>query len=201
MDESTANEYFQTLSRCMTTMEVTDGTGAYLTLDEGAAQAVRMVLKVGEHSAKVMLAGNGGSAALVSHTQNDLCKAVGVKSLVFTEQPLLTAFANDEGYGSVFERPMELWAEPDDLLIIVSSSGMSENILRAVQMAKDKGCRVITFSGFKPDNKLRGSGDLNFYVNSDAYGYVETAHGALTHFITDRAKDIIGQSSSARIEG
>jgi len=199
MDESTANEYFQTLSRCMTTMEVTNGTGASLTLDEGAAQAVQMVLEVGEHSAKVMLAGNGGSAALVSHTQNDLCKAVGVKGLVFTEQPLLTAFANDEGYGSVFERPMELWAEPDDLLIIVSSSGMSENILRAAQTAKDKGCRVITFSGFTPDNKLRASGDLNFYVNSDAYGYVETAHGAMTHFITDRAKDIIGQASSARI--
>jgi len=72
--------------------------------------------------------------------------------MVFTEEPVLTARANDHGYGSVFERPIELWAESGDLLVTVSSSGKSENIIRALEMARRKQCNLMTFSGFDPDN-------------------------------------------------
>jgi D-sedoheptulose 7-phosphate isomerase len=147
-----------------------------------------------------MLAGNGGSAALVSHMQNDLCKAIGVRALVFNEQPLLMALANDHGYGCVFERPIELWAEPSDLVVTVSSSGKSENILRAVRASVARGCQVITFSGFSPDNPLRQMGDLNFYVRSDVYGYVETAHAVLTHYMTDQAMSIVKTRLGAVVE-
>lgn len=134
-----------------------------------------------------MLVGNGGSAAIVSHMQNDLCKAVGVRAMVFNEPPLLTALSNDHGYGCVFERPVDLWAESGDLLLAISSSGQSENILRAARSAKARGCQILTLSGFLADNPLRGMGHLNFYAPSQVYGYVELVHSVLAHFLTDCA--------------
>ena len=199
MAQQSVAGYFQTLSKAMMAMEVTDRFGVALSLEQGAEQAIRMILETRSDSQKILLAGNGGSSAIVSHVQNDLCKAVGVRALVFTEQPLLTALANDDGYGSVFEKPITLWAEPSDLVITVSSSGKSENIVRALKAAMDRGCRIITLSGFSPDNPSRQTGDLNFYVGSDVYGYVETAHGALLPFLTDRAKAVTATPSTASI--
>lgn len=187
MLQQKVTDYFGTLSKLLLSMEVTDKLGDSLSLEEGADQAVRMVLDVKSASRKVLLAGNGGSSAIVSHVQNDLCKSVGVRAMTFTEQPLLTALANDDGYGSVFEWPIGLWAEPGDLLVTVSSSGQSENIVRALAAAKKNECRVITFSGFDPDNPSRRTGDLNFYVPSHVYGFVETAHMALAHYLTNMA--------------
>jgi D-sedoheptulose 7-phosphate isomerase len=132
-----------------------------------------------------MLIGNGGSAAIVSHVQNDLCKQAGIRALVFTEPPLLTALGNDCGYDSVFELPVELWASSGDLLIAVSSSGRSENILRAVHAATLQGCQIVTLSGFQADNPLRCMGDVNFYVPAHTYGFVESAHMALAHCLID----------------
>lgn len=197
-DRQKVTDYFHRLSELLLTVEVTDESGARLSLEQGTEKAVLMFLDVKAASRKVMLAGNGGSSAIVSHVQNDLCKAVGVRALVFTEQPLLTALANDDGYGAVFETPIELWAEPDDLLLTVSSSGKSENIVRAQKAASQKGCRIITLSGFNPENPSRRAGDLNFYVPSYVYGYVETAHSALLHFLTDRAKAAEGVEPRVR---
>jgi D-sedoheptulose 7-phosphate isomerase len=190
MSFETVNEYINQLSALLLATEVTDGNNNSMSLEEGADRAVEMILDVKASLNKVILTGNGGSAAVVSHVQNDLCKAVQVPALVFTEQPLLTALANDEGYGSIFETPIELWAQAGDLLVSVSSSGNSENIVRGLKAAKGKGCRIITMSGFSPDNSSRAFGDLNFYVRSDEYGCVETAHACLTHFMTDRARDL-----------
>ena len=199
MGQQTVADYFQTLSESMLTMEVTGRNGRKLSLERGAEQALQMILDTRSNSGKALLVGNGGSSAIVSHVQNDLCKAVGLRALVFTEQPLLTAYANDDGYGSVFEKPLELWADPGDLLFSVSSSGKSENIVRAQQMASLRGCRIITLSGFKPDNPSRQAGDLNFYVRSDVYGFVETTHSALLHFLTDRANATASVSSATQV--
>lgn len=179
--------YFRKLSELLLSLQVTDRHGAAVSLDKGANEAVDMVLRVRSASGKVMLMGNGGSAAIASHMHNDLCKTVGVRALVFHEVPLLTALTNDHGYGCVFERPLALWADPGDLLLAISSSGQSENILRAVRAAAAKECRIITLSGFRADNPLRSMGHLNFYAPSEVYGYVELVHTALSHFLTDCA--------------
>jgi D-sedoheptulose 7-phosphate isomerase len=194
MDQPVISKYLQKLSDLMMTTAATDRSGALLSLDEAADQAVEKILSVGKNSRKIMLVGNGGSSSVVSHVQNDLCKAVGVRAIVFTEQPLLTALGNDLGYGSVYQWPTDLWAEAGDLMIAVSSSGNSENILRAAYSSLEKGCDLITFSGFETDNSLRSLGALNFHVGSHVYGFVETAHAALTHFLTDRAMDILRAS-------
>jgi D-sedoheptulose 7-phosphate isomerase len=187
--------YCQNLHKYLLDTVVTDKHGQVVPLADGAANAVDMILAVGSASGKIMLAGNGGSASTVSHMQADLCKAVGVRAMVFTEQPLLMALANDNGFETVFEWPIGLWVESDDLVVTVSSSGQSENILRGVRKSVERGCRVITLSGFSPDNALRKLGDLNFYVQSDVYGYVEMAHATLTHFMTDQAMGILKERS------
>lgn len=187
MAKQSAAAYFHKLSELLLSLQVTDGDGVVLSLDEGTSKAVDMILSVGSASRKVMLIGNGSSAAIASHMQSDLCKAVGVRAMVFSEIPLLTALSNDHGYGCVFERPIELWANTGDLLLAISSSGQSENILRAVQASVARGCQVITLSGSSADNPLRRMGHLNLYLPSQVYGYVELAHSALAHFLTDCA--------------
>lgn len=199
MDQLSALKYCRLLTDSFETTEVTDRAGAILSLNDGAELAIDMFLEARSAAKKIMLVGNGGSSSVVSHVQNDLCKAVGARAMVFTEQPLLTALANDEGYGSVFEKPIELWADPGDVVVTVSSSGKSENIVRALKAALKMDCRIITLSGFSPQNPSRNSGDLNFYVPSDLYGIVETAHMAIMHFLTDRAMTVTGTESDYHV--
>ncbi len=180
-----ATAYLQDLTRILLGTSVTDARGAELLLDAAIDRASDLVWSRRTGSAKVMLVGNGGSAAIVSHAQNDLCKMIGARAMVFHETSYLTALANDDGYETAFETNVRLWAARGDMLVAVSSSGRSENILRAVRAARDAGCEVATFSGFKPDNPLRGMGDLNFYVKSGEYGFVEVSHMALLHLLTD----------------
>jgi len=184
MRPNTLSGYINGLSDLMLATEVTARDGSPFSLESGAAEAAKLLLNSRSESRKVMLVGNGGSSAIVSHAQNDLAENGKVRAMNFTEHPVLTARANDFGYGSVFERPIELWAEPGDLLITVSSSGKSENIVRALEIAKKIEYRAITFSGFSPTNPSRNLGNVNFYVPSEVYGFVETAHTALLHFLT-----------------
>ena len=95
-------EFFQTLSDLMLSIEVTDANGKALSLAQGGEQASEMLTEVKRSGRKIMLVGNGGSSAIVSHAHNDLCKSVGVRAMVFNEQSLLTAYANDDGYGSIY---------------------------------------------------------------------------------------------------
>ena len=193
-----ASSYFKCLGDLLLSMQVTDGKGIVLPLDEGASKAFEIVLSVQSNSGKVMVIGNGGSAAIASHMQNDLCKAAGMRAMVFDQTPLLTALSNDDGYGCVYERPVELWAEAGDLLVAISSSGKSENILRAVRAAAARECQIITLSGFDSDNPLRRLGDVNFYVSSSEYGYVESAHSVITHFLTDHAMRLQREKEDSR---
>ena len=78
-----------------------------------------------------------------------------------------------------------MFADKGDVLVAISSSGQSENILRGVEAGKEKGCEVLTLSGFAAENPLRGRGSVNFYVSSDAYGHVEVVHHAICHCILD----------------
>lgn len=112
-----------------------------------------------------------------------------MRAICFNDSSLLTCISNDFGYQYVFEKPIEMFAEKGDVLVAISSSGKSENILRGADAAKNKGCHVITMSGFKPDNPLRSRGELNFYVPSDSYGYVEITHLTLCHCVVDTIVD------------
>jgi D-sedoheptulose 7-phosphate isomerase len=184
-------EYLNRLHDALVSTQTSTADGSRLALDEAANRAVDYLRQTHDSEGKIMLVGNGGSAAIASHMQNDLAKAGGLRALVFTEQPLLTAYSNDDGYESAYESSAKLWAEKSDVLIAISSSGSSKNILRTCEVIRSAGGRIITFSGFSQNNPLRSTGDVNFYVDSDSFGTVETAHAALGHFVTDSVAGLI----------
>ena len=136
---------------------------------------------------KVMLIGNGGSAAIASHIAVDLSKNAGIRAMAFNDASALTCLANDYGYEDVFKKQILYHGVHGDVLVAISSSGKSPNILRAAETANNI-MPVFTFSGFEADNPLRQVGDLNFYVPSCSYGLVETAHQLLLHYVVDNAR-------------
>lgn len=157
-----------------------------ITLDRGIDLVIydlkQLILTAGK---RLMVIGNGGSAAIAAHALEDYTNMGGLKTIDFYSPALLTCIANDYGYENVFSRPIEIFAEKNDMLFAISSSGKSPNILKACQTAHEKGCRVYTFSGFEPDNPLRSQGHINFYVPSTHYGFIESAHQILIHCILD----------------
>jgi D-sedoheptulose 7-phosphate isomerase len=179
--------YFSTFAKLFEQVEITARDGRTMAVDDGMDAAIELVLSLKEQQGKAMVIGNGGSAAIASHLHNDLSKAVRIRAMVFNEPPLLTALANDDGYKTVFHTPLTLWADRHDLLIAVSSSGESDSIVDAARLCVERGCRVLTFSGFKPANRLRQLGDVNVYVPSGEYGFVEMAHSVIGHCMTDLA--------------
>ncbi len=180
-------DYFATLARLTLAAEATDGAGNQATLDDVFGAVMARARAAHASGNKVMFIGNGGSAAIASHMAIDYTKNGGIRALAFNDGAALTCLGNDLGYAQVFARQIEMHARSGDLLIAISSSGNSANILAAVEAARGRGCAVVTFSGFRPDNKLRARGDYNLYVASEDYGFVEVAHLALNHAILDLA--------------
>jgi len=125
---------------------------------------------------KILFAGNGGSAAIASHCAVDLTKNAGLRSITFNEVDLITCFANDYGYSEWLAKAVEAYADKGDVLVLISSSGRSSNILRAGEVGKKMGLSVITLSGFDADNPLRETGDINLWVDSQSYNVVEMTH-------------------------
>jgi len=178
-------DYFKNLAKLFSEIQVTDSKGRSVDLTGALEETIKMVLSLRDGNRKVMIIGNGGSAAIASHIAVDLWKNGGIRSTAFNDSSLLTCIGNDFGYPYVFSKPIEMFADKGDVLIAISSSGKSENILNGVKAARSKGCQVITMSGFKTDNPLRKVGELNYYVPSMSYGYVEIAHKTLCHCVVD----------------
>jgi len=178
-------EYFEKLAALFSSVEVTDRHQGRVELSKGLLAATDLIVTQTGLGRKVMFIGNGGSAAIASHQAVDYWKNGGMRAIAFNDSSLLTCIGNDFGYPQVFVKPVEMFADPGDVLVAISSSGRSENILSAVNAARKKECKVITMSGFAADTPLRLRGDLNFYVASDSYGHVEIAHLTLCHCILD----------------
>lgn len=177
--------YFDKLGCLFQEMEATGKNGKAVDISSALKDSVDMVKKAAAKGNKVMFIGNGGSASIASHLAVDLWKNGGIKAVSFNDGAQLTCLGNDYGYEHVFEKPIEFFAERGDVLIAISSSGKSENILRGVKAGLAKKCNVITMSGFAKINPLRKMGQLNFYVPSSSYGFVEITHLALCHSILD----------------
>jgi D-sedoheptulose 7-phosphate isomerase len=133
----------------------------------------------------VFFIGNGGSAGIAMHMTVDFLKNGGMRTHGMHDPAVLTCLANDFGYEHVFSKQLEIVAGRGDLLVAISSSGESENIINAVLVAHEKDCKVLTLSGFQPDNRLRQLGDYNIYVPSMEYGIVESIHNLLLQQIVD----------------
>lgn len=136
----------------------------------------KLVEEKGRVGARFFFAGNGASASIASHAAVDFTKQVGIKAHDFNEPNFITALSNDYGYENWVAMALQLRAAPGDVVVLISSSGKSPNIVHAACEAKRMGLTVVTLSGFGSDNPLRALGDINFWVDSRAYNVVECTH-------------------------
>ena len=180
-----AEKYYNNLFAGLSAVKVTDKHKNGLDFYQGIEAACGLIQSQAESGCKLMFIGNGASAAISSHMAADYLKNGGLNTVTFNNSSLLTCMGNDYGYEHVFEKPIEISAQKGDVLIAISSSGKSENILLAVDAAKNKRCAVLTLSGFDPDNPLSSLGDINFYVPVKSYGIVEIVHHSICHCILD----------------
>lgn len=123
---------------------------------------------------------------MASHVSVDLTKSAGIRSINFNESDLITCFANDYGYEEWIKKSIELYSDPGDNVILISSSGKSRNVINAAELSRKLNLKLITFSGFSSENELRKLGNINFWVDSDEYNVVEMTHHIWLLSIVDR---------------
>ena len=141
------------------------------------AKVADLLKAVQSEEKKALIFGNGGSAAMASHFSVDLTKNAGLRCVNCNEADLITCFANDYGFEHWVEKAVDFYGDKGDLLIVISSSGSSENMLNGVKAARNGNFRaVVTLSGFAENNPLRQLGDINLWINSRAYNFVENIH-------------------------
>ena len=143
---------------------------------EAMVATKKLLLHARDKGNKVLIAGNGGSAAMASHVSVDLTKQAGVRTVNFNEADLITCFANDYGYENWVTKAIEFYGDEGDVAILISSSGKSNNMINAAVQANKMGIQVITLTRFKQDNPLRQFSELDFWVDSIAYNVIENTH-------------------------
>lgn len=177
------------LTEVLSDLKITDERGSILDCQAGFEALLRLTMEAGKKHDNIFLIGNGASASMASHIAADLCKNAHLSTEVFSDSSLLTAVANDVGTDHLFAVPLQRRGKKDDILVAISSSGQSKNILEAVKPARKIGMKIVTFSAMKPDNPLRKLGDLNFYVKAETFGLAESAHAVLLHYWVDMVSD------------
>jgi D-sedoheptulose 7-phosphate isomerase len=175
---------FAELAACIDHCAYTSMDGA-LTPDMAIDRAHEFLRQAKHHGGIVYVIGNGGSAGIASHFSNDLMKSMQVPSQTLYDSNIMTCLANDIGYENVFSYSLQRLLKPHDLLVAISSSGKSPNILNGVYVARARRTPVVTLSGFAEANPLRSLGQLNFWIDRKDYGLVESAHFFLLHTIVD----------------
>ena len=146
------------------------------TLDK-IIQVKNILLAAKKKNLRVFIFGNGGSAAIASHVTVDLTKNIKIKAMNFNESSLITCFSNDYGYEKWIEKSIEFYANKGDVVILISSSGKSKNMLNAcIAARRKKVSKIITFSGNNKNNPLSKLGDINLWVDSNVYNHIENTH-------------------------
>ncbi len=147
---------------------------------------IQLIKQVKKNKKKVIIVGNGGSAAMASHVSVDLTKMCRIRAINFNEADLLTCFSNDYGYENWVQKALSFYADKKDLLICISSSGESKNIVNGAKFAKRIGCKIITLTGFKQTNKVKKIGHVNLWLDSNNYNLIEMTHHVWLLSIVDK---------------
>jgi len=178
-------DYSRTLDQLVRGTLVTDKVGQAVPLEIAISRLGRQMQQRQDGGNRIFFIGNGGSAGIASHLATDFSKNGGMRASALNDGSVLTCLGNDFGYEFVFSKQLEWHARPGDVIVAISSSGRSKNILNGAAVARERDCILYTFSGFDANNPLRCLGDVNFFVASHAYGFVEVAHLALLHGVLD----------------
>lgn len=169
--------------------QVTDALGNRLDTEMSILQMLGLFRDLRRRNGSLYLVGNGGSAAVASHSVTDFLNVGRLRATTIHDASLVTCMANDYGYENAFARILSVLAQPGDALIAISSSGKSSNIRNAVAKVRELGGTVVTLSGFAPDNPLRALGNLNIWLDAHDYGMVEIGHQFVLHNIADRLRN------------
>lgn len=180
MNELYFKEVYDGLQKTIVTLN-----GKEVSLAEGVENWIDLARKVQENGSLMFFCGNGASATMAEHMSHDWFQNGKVNTYTVSETSHITAISNDVSYADVFAYRIERILKESDILVTISSSGNSPNVIRAIEEAKKKGAFVVTVSGKGADNKSRQMGDLCFYVPLDTYGLVESSHAVLLHAVLD----------------
>lgn len=157
----------------------------------------------------VFVAGNGGSAATASHLACDFCKTTlgkqpksvdrRLRSIALSDNvPLMTAYGNDCEYQDIFAEQLRTLARAGDVLIVITASGNSPNVVRALEAAKQIGVKTIGFLGFK-GGKSKDLADHYILAESENYGVIEDAHSVFMHMLTEHLKSVVAEGQAAAV--
>lgn len=151
--------------------------------------AMNLLEEAREKGSNVYVFGNGGSAATASHMENDFNKGVSEKlekkyrfQCINANMATIMAIANDNGYERVFEQQLENKLTEEDVIIAISGSGNSENVVRAVKYAKKKGCKIIGMTGYS-GGELKKLSDISLHVPLDNMQITEDIHIIFNHMM------------------
>lgn len=134
-------------------------------------------LQIKKNKKKIIIFGNGGSAAISSHFSVDMTKNANIRCINFNEPDLITCFSNDFGYDNWLSNSIKFYGDKGDILIAISSSGKSKNIINGCAAAKKKKfSKIITLTGHSINNPVMKKGDINLWINSKAYNLIENIH-------------------------
>ncbi|ACD90926.1 putative phosphoheptose isomerase [Chlorobium limicola DSM 245] len=178
--------YIDALSQSMNDVVFTDIKENEIEQSNGLEILCELSRDVKAKNKTKYLCGNGASASICNHMALDWSKNGSVKTSAFSDSALFTALVNDLGVEEIFSAPLQYYANKGDLLVTISSSGNSVNIINAIKKAREIGMRVITLSGLKMENKSRLLGDINIYVPAKTYGIVESVHAIIMHAWLDK---------------
>ena len=153
--------------------------------DNQLKKTIEIINKTSKKNGKIYIIGNGGSSSIASHVSVDFSKVARIPSVNFNNANLITCFANDYGYENWVTEAIKAYTKKNDMIILISSSGKSKNIINAAKYCKKNSINLITFSGFKKNNPLSRFGNVNFHINSDQYNFVEMSHHIILVFLVD----------------
>jgi D-sedoheptulose 7-phosphate isomerase len=180
--------FISEIGRALENIKVTSG-GVDLVDEEGMARWCEMTRCLRDAGRTMYFIGNGASASMASHMSADACKNGMLRCSCFNEISLLTAISNDVSYEQAFAVPLRRFGNAGDMLVAISSSGNSPNVIAGIAAARDMGMKVVTLSGMSLENRSRQAGDLNFYVPASSYGVVESCHQVILHSWLDQYID------------
>ena len=173
------SNYFSLIKESLDFIDITD-----------LEKVVDLVKTTANSGKKIIIVGNGGSASIASHLTVDFINAANIKAINFNESSTITCFSNDYGYENWVAKALECYADTGDMIILISSSGQSENMLVAANKSKSIGVGIVTLTGFSANNPLRKLGDINLWIDSRAYNIVEMTHHIWLLAIVDYIIDL-----------
>ena len=189
MGKNCWQKHVRVLSELLATLSFRGADGREIGAEEGFRQWQTLTCQVRRNRGTIFLIGNGASASMASHLAADLAKNARLHTEVFSDLSLITAISNDMGYEHVFSEPLSRRARAGDMLVAISSSGKSANILAAAAVAARMQLSVVTLSAMAANNPLRRTGTLNIYVAGPTYGYAESCHAVVLHHWMDLMED------------